>query len=163
MQGARLKPLGCFDVPDQLLVRGRSCRSRAAGVLGECLDRLRVPRIGVGQLVRARHRLQSLIRQGRMTPEEWLERAEKLSQAKLQRKSKKQSAPSMEEGAGEEESKEEEAPAEEAKAEETLAEEEKPAEEEKKDEEPVAEESKEEEAEETPAEDESAEDEKKDS
>ena len=33
----------------------------------------------------------SLIRQGRMSPEEWLERAEKLSQAKLQRKSKKQS------------------------------------------------------------------------
>ncbi len=105
----------------------------------------------------------SLIRQGRMTPEEWLERAEKLSQAKLQRKSKKQSAPSMEEGAGEEESKEEEAPAEEAKAEEPAAEEEKPAEEEKKDEEPAAEESKEEEAEETPAKDESAEDEKKDS
>ena len=105
----------------------------------------------------------SLIRQGRMTPEEWLERAEKLSQAKLQRKSKKQSAPSMEEGAGEEESKEEEGPAEEAKAEEPAAEEEKPAEEEKKDEEPAAEESKEEEAEETPAEDESAEDEKKDS
>ena len=105
----------------------------------------------------------SLIRQGRMTPEEWLERAEKLSQAKLQRKSKKQSAPSMEEGAGEEESKEEEGPAEEAKVEEPAAEEEKPAEEEKKDEETAAEESKEEEAEETPAEDESAEDEKKDS
>ncbi|MEC8779227.1 MAG: hypothetical protein VXX28_09345, partial [Verrucomicrobiota bacterium] len=74
----------------------------------------------------------SLIRQGRMTPEEWLERAEKLSQAKLQRKSKKQSAPSMEEGAGEEESKEEEAPAEGAKAEETPAEDES-AEDEKKD------------------------------
>ena len=38
----------------------------------------------------------SLIRQGRMSPEDWLLRAEKLSESKLKRKSKGDSAPSME-------------------------------------------------------------------
>ena len=91
----------------------------------------------------------SLIRQGRMSPEEWLDRAEKISKAKLQRKSRSKTAPSMEEGAGDdkaeaeekpaEEAKAKEAPAEEAKVEEAPAEEAKPVEEEaKKEEEPAA-------------------------
>ena len=114
----------------------------------------------------------SLIRQGRMSPEEWLKRADKLAEAKLKRKNKGETAPSMEESAGEgaaEEEKpaEEAPPADEPKAEEKPAEEEKKeepkaeekpaeeakeealAEEEKKEEEPKAEEAK---AEEAPAE-----------
>ena len=43
----------------------------------------------------------SLIRQGRMSPEEWLKRADKLAEAKLKRKNKGETAPSMEENAGE--------------------------------------------------------------
>ena len=43
----------------------------------------------------------SLIRQGRMSPEEWLKRANKLAEAKLKRKSKGDTAPSMEENTGE--------------------------------------------------------------
>ena len=59
----------------------------------------------------------SLIRQGRLSPEEWMERAEKKTAAKLARaKNKKSEAPVMEETA-------EEAPAEEAKSEEPAAEE----------------------------------------
>ena len=69
----------------------------------------------------------SLIRQGRLSPEEWLERAEKKASAKLAR-AKKSAAPVLEE-----------APAEEAKSEEPAAEEEAPAEE-AKSEEPAAEE-----------------------
>jgi small subunit ribosomal protein S16 len=115
----------------------------------------------------------SLIRQGRMSPEEWLKRADKLAESKLKRKSKGDTAPSMDENAGEaaaeekpaeeapaaEEPKAEEKPAEEEKKEEPAAEEPKaeekpveeakqeaPAEEEKKEEEPRAEEAKEEEA-----------------
>ena len=53
----------------------------------------------------------SLIRQGRMSPEEWLKRADKLADAKLKRKSKGDTAPSMEAPA-EEEKKEEEPKAE---------------------------------------------------
>ena len=103
----------------------------------------------------------SLIRQGRMSPEEWLKRANKLAEAKLKRKSKGDTAPSMEENAGEAEEQEkpaEEAPAtEEAKAEEKPAEEEKqeeaPEEEPKSEEKPVEEASaKEAKAEEKPAE-----------
>ena len=103
----------------------------------------------------------SLIRQGRMSPEEWLKRANKLAEAKLKRKSKGDTAPSMEENAGEAEEQEkpaEEAPAtEEAKAEEKPAEEEKqeeaPEEEPKSEEKPVEEASAEEaKAEEKPAE-----------
>ncbi len=76
----------------------------------------------------------SLIRQGRLSPEEWMERAEKKTAAKLARaKNKKSEAPVMEETA-------EEAPAEEAKSEEPAAEE-APAEE-AKPEEPAAEEAK---------------------
>ena len=71
----------------------------------------------------------SLIRQGRMTPEEWLKRADKLAEAKLKRKSKPETAPSMEENAGD---AEEEKPAEEAPATEEAKAEEKPAEAEKK-------------------------------
>ncbi|MEC8420284.1 MAG: 30S ribosomal protein S16 [Verrucomicrobiota bacterium] len=56
----------------------------------------------------------SLIRQGRMSPDEWLKRADKLADAKLKRKSKGDTAPSME------------APAEEEKKEEPKAEEKKP-------------------------------------
>ena len=90
----------------------------------------------------------SLIRQGRMSPEEWLDRAEKISKAKLQRKSNSKTAPSMEEGAGDEKAEAEEKPAEEAK----------PAEEEaKKEEEPAAAEPKAAEK----ADDDSAEDEEK--
>ena len=69
----------------------------------------------------------SLIRQGRMSPEEWLKRADKLADAKLKRKSKGDTAPSMEAPA-EEEKKEEEPKAEEAASEEPKAEE-KPVEE----------------------------------
>ena len=72
----------------------------------------------------------SLIRQGRMSPEEWLNRANKLAEAKLKRKSKGDTAPSMEENAGEAE--EQEKPAEEAPATEEAKAEEKPAEAEKK-------------------------------
>jgi len=88
----------------------------------------------------------SLIRQGRMSPEEWLKRADKLAESKLKRKSKGDTAPSMEENAGEPAA--EEKPAEEAPAAEEPKAEEKPAEEEKK-EEPAAEEPK---AEEKPVE-----------
>ena len=112
----------------------------------------------------------SLIRQGRMSPEEWLKRADKLAESKLKRKSKGDTAPSMDENAGEaaaEEKPVEEAPAaEEPKAEEKPVEEAKqeaPAEEEKKEEEPKAEEAKAEEApveEPTPAEEEAKEEEK---
>jgi len=126
----------------------------------------------------------SLIRQGRMSPEEWLKRADKLAESKLKRKSKGDTAPSMDENAGEaaaeeapaaEEPKAEEKPAEEKKeepaAEEPKAEEkpveeakeEAPAEEEKKEEEPKAEEAKAEEApveEPAPAEEEAKEEEK---
>jgi small subunit ribosomal protein S16 len=126
----------------------------------------------------------SLIRQGRMSPEEWLKRADKLAESKLKRKSKGDTAPSMDENAGEaaaeeapaaEEPKAEEKPAEEKKeepaAEEPKAEEkpveeakeEAPAEEEKKEEEPKAEEAKAEEApveEAAPAEEEAKEEEK---
>lgn len=85
----------------------------------------------------------SLIRQGRMSPEEWLKRADKLAESKLKRKSKGDTAPSMDENAGE--AAAEEKPAEEAPAAEEPKAEEKPAEEEKK-EEPKAEEPKAEEA-----------------
>ena len=88
----------------------------------------------------------SLIRQGRMSPEEWLKRADKLAESKLKRKSKGDTAPSMDENAGE--ATAEEKPAEEAPATEEPKAEEKPAEEEKK-EEPAAEEPK---AEEKPVE-----------
>ena len=85
----------------------------------------------------------SLIRQGRLSPEEWLERAEKKASAKLAR-AKKSAAPVLEEAPAEEAkpeepAAEEEAPAEEAKPEEPAAEEEAPAEE-AKPEEPAAEE-----------------------
>ena len=90
----------------------------------------------------------SLIRQGRLSPEEWLERAEKKASAKLAR-AKKSAAPVLEEtpaeeAKSEEPAAEEETPAEEAKSEEPAAEEETPAEE-AKSEEPAVEE-------ETPAE-----------
>ena len=88
----------------------------------------------------------SLIRQGRMSPEEWLKRADKLAESKLKRKSKGDTAPSMDENAGE--ATPEEKPAEEAPATEEPKAEEKPTEEEKK-EEPAAEEPK---AEEKPVE-----------
>ena len=95
----------------------------------------------------------SLIRQGRMSPEEWLKRADKLAESKIKRKSKGDTAPSMDENAGEaaaEEKPAEEAPAaEEPKAEEKPVEEAKeeaPAEEEKEEEEPKAEGAKAEEA-----------------
>ena len=76
----------------------------------------------------------SLIRQGRMSPDEWLKRADKLADAKLKRKSKGDTAPSMEAPAEEEKKEEpkaeekpvEEAPAEEEKKEEPKAEEKKP-------------------------------------
>ena len=106
----------------------------------------------------------SLIRQGRMSPEEWLKRADKLAESKLKRKSKGDTAPSMDENAGEADAEEkpaEEVPAtEEPKAEEKPVEEAKeeaPAEEDKK-EEPKAEEAKAEEP--APAEEESKEEEK---
>ena len=114
----------------------------------------------------------SLIRQGRMSPEEWLKRADKLAESKLKRKSKGDTAPSMDENAGEAaaeekpaeekpaEEKKEEPAAEEPKAEEKPVEEAKeeaPAEEDKK-EEPKAEEAKAEEP--APAEEESKEEEK---
>ncbi|MDC0156246.1 30S ribosomal protein S16 [Verrucomicrobia bacterium] len=90
----------------------------------------------------------SLIRQGRLSPEEWMERAEKKTAAKLARaKNKKSEAPVMEETA-------EEAPPEEAKSEEPAAEE-APAEE-AKSEEPAAEEAP---AEEEPAEEEASDEE----
>jgi len=85
----------------------------------------------------------SLIRQGRMSPEEWLKRADKLAESKLKRKSKGDTAPSMDENAGE--ATAEEKPADEAPVAEEPKAEEKPAEEEKK-EEPAAEETKAEEA-----------------
>ena len=88
----------------------------------------------------------SLIRQGRMSPEEWLKRADKLAESKLKRKSKGDTAPSMDKNAGE--AAAEEKPAEEAPAAKEPKAEEKPAEEEKK-EEPAAEEPK---AEEKPVE-----------
>ena len=69
----------------------------------------------------------SLIRQGRLSPEEWLERSEKKASAKLAR-AKKSAAPVLEESAP----AEEEAPAEDAKSEEPAAEEETPAEDAKK-------------------------------
>ena len=101
----------------------------------------------------------SLIRQGRMSPEEWLKRADKLAESKLKRKSKGDTAPSMDENAGE--AAAEEKPAEEAPAAEEPKAEEKPAEEEKK-EEPKAEEKPVEEAkEEAPAEEEKKEEEPK--
>ena len=70
----------------------------------------------------------SLIRQGRMSPEDWLLRAEKLSESKLKRKSKGDSAPSMEDKSTEaapsaDEPKAEKKPEEEAKKEEPAAEE----------------------------------------
>ena len=113
----------------------------------------------------------SLIRQGRMSPEEWLKRANKLAEAKLKRKSKGDTAPSMEENAGEAEEQEkpaEEAPAtKEAKVEEKPVEEvpveeakaeEKPAEEEKQEEAPEEEpKSEEKRVEEAPAEEAKAE------
>ena len=86
----------------------------------------------------------SLIRQGRMSPEEWLKRADKLAESKLKRKSKGDTAPSMDENAGE--AAAEEKPAEEAPAAEEPKAEEKPAEEEKKAEAPAAEEKAEQEA-----------------
>ena len=116
----------------------------------------------------------SLIRQGRMSPEEWLKRADKLAESKLKRKSKGDTAPSMDENIAEatpeekpaeevpakEEPKAEENPdAEEPKAEEKPVEEameEAPAEEKK--EEPKAEEAPAEEA--APAEEEAKEEEK---
>ena len=116
----------------------------------------------------------SLIRQGRMSPEEWLKRADKLAESKLKRKSKGDTAPSMDENVGDatpeekpaeevpakEEPKAEENPdAEEPKAEEKPVEEameEAPAEEKK--EEPKAEEAPAEEA--APAEEEAKEEEK---
>ena len=106
----------------------------------------------------------SLIRQGRMSPEEWLKRADKLAESKLKRKSKGDTAPSMDENAGE--AAAEEKPAEEAPAKEEPKAEEKPAEEEKKKEpaaeEPKAEEKPVEEAkEEAPAEEEKKEEEPK--
>lgn len=88
----------------------------------------------------------SLIRQGRMSPEEWLNRADKLAESKLKRKNNGDTAPSMDENAGE--AAAEEKPAEEVPAAEEPKAEEKPAEEEKK-EEPAAEEPK---AEEKPVE-----------
>ena len=106
----------------------------------------------------------SLIRQGRMSPEEWLKRADKLAESKLKRKSKGDTAPSMDENAGE--AAAEEKPAEEVPAAEEPKAEEKPAEEEKK-EEPAAEEPKAEEKpveeakEEAPAEEEKKEEEPK--
>ena len=69
----------------------------------------------------------SLIRQGRLSPEEWLERAEKKASAKLAR-AKKSAAPVLEESAP----AEEETPAEDAKSEEPAAEEEDSAEDAKK-------------------------------
>ena len=97
----------------------------------------------------------SLIRQGRMSPEEWLKRADKLAESKLKRKSKGDTAPSMDENIAE--ATPEEKPAEEVPAKEEPKAEEKPAEEEKKEnpaaEEPKAEEKPVEEAkEEAPAE-----------
>jgi len=125
----------------------------------------------------------SLIRQSRMSPEDWLKRSEKLSEAKRKRKNKGETAPTMEENAGgteegkpadeapvteepkaeeaptEEEAKEE-APVEEAKAEEPAAEESAPSEEDSKDEEKAEESAPEEKAEEEAASEEEA---KKDS
>ena len=95
----------------------------------------------------------SLIRQGRLSPEEWLERAEKISEAKQARAKKKaKAAPVAEEVSSEEPSVEEES-AEEPAAEEPAAEEESAAEEE-----PAAEDeaAAEESAEEPAAEEESA-------
>ena len=78
----------------------------------------------------------SLIRQGRLSPEEWLERAEKKAAAKLARvKAKKSDAPVMEEAPAEEPEAKSEEPAE---AEEAEAEEEAPAEEPEAGEEPEA-------------------------
>ena len=87
----------------------------------------------------------SLIRQGRLSPEEWLKRAEKLADAKLKRKSKGETAPSIEENA-DQSAVEEDKPAEDSPAAEEPKAEEKPAEEEKKAEEPKVEEAKAEEA-----------------
>jgi small subunit ribosomal protein S16 len=109
----------------------------------------------------------SLIRQGRLSPEEWLERAEKKASSKLAR-AKKSAAPVLEDAPAEEAKSEEpaakeEAPAEEAKSEEPAAKEEAPAEE-VKSEEPAAKEvapAEEAKSEEPAAEDSSEEDEKK--
>ena len=106
----------------------------------------------------------SLIRQGRMSLEEWLKRADKLADSKLKRKNKGNAAPSMEENHGD--SIAEEKPADEAPATEKLKVEKKPALEEKteelKAEEPKAVEKPVEEAkEEAPAEDEKKEEEPK--
>jgi small subunit ribosomal protein S16 len=87
----------------------------------------------------------SLIRQGRLSPEEWLKRAEKLADAKLKRKSKGETAQSIEENA-DQSAVEEDKPAEDSPAAEEPKAEEKPAEEEKKAEEPKVEEAKAEEA-----------------
>lgn len=87
----------------------------------------------------------SLIRQGRLSPEEWLKRAEKLADAKLKRKSKGETAPSIEENA-DQSAVEEDKPAEDSPAAEEPKAEEKPAKEEKKAEEPKVEEAKAEEA-----------------
>ena len=65
----------------------------------------------------------SLIRQGRMSPEDWLNRAEKISKAKLKRNSKSKTAPSMIEGAGDDKAEAKAKPAEKAKAEEAPVEE----------------------------------------
>ena len=92
----------------------------------------------------------SLIRQGRMSPEDWLKRSERLSEAKRKRKNKGETAPTMEENAGE---TEEEKPADEAPVAEEPKAEEQPAEDEAKEEAP-AEEPK---AEEAPAEEEAKE------
>jgi small subunit ribosomal protein S16 len=78
----------------------------------------------------------SLIRQGRLSPEDWLERSEKKAASKLAR-AKKSAAPVLEEAPAKEAKSEEpaaeEAPAEEAKSEEAAAEE-APAKEEKSEE-----------------------------
>ena len=72
----------------------------------------------------------SLIRQGRMSPEDWLNRAEKISKAKLKRNSNSKSAPSMIEGAGDDKAEAEAKPVEKVKVEEAPVEEEKSVEEE---------------------------------
>jgi small subunit ribosomal protein S16 len=89
----------------------------------------------------------SLIKQGRLSPEEWLERAEKKTKAKAER-TKKKNAPVVEDSAPVEDAKAEDAPAE-ASAEEAVPEaKEAPVEETKEEkketpkEDPVAEESK---------------------
>jgi small subunit ribosomal protein S16 len=93
----------------------------------------------------------SLIRQGRLSPEEWLERAEKKAAAKLARvKDKKSDAPVMKESPAEEAEAKSEEPAE---AEEAEAAEESPTEEPAVEEESSAEESEEDSGEEGKEED----------